>query len=149
MTSVEKSYYLKAADVTEEWVLVDANDRTLGRLAAQIASLLLGKHKPNFTPGVDSGTHVIVVNCERIKVTGNKMEEKMYYRHSQYPGGLTGINLKHQLMQHPDRVIRSAVWGMLPHNKFGREVIRKLKVYAGADHPHSGQQPRLVTEAKE
>jgi large subunit ribosomal protein L13 len=149
MTSVEKTYYPKAAEISEEWILVDANDQNLGRLATQIATLLLGKHKPNFTPGVDTGTHVIVINCERIRVTGNKLEEKMYYRHSQYPSGLTAISLKHQLIEHPDRVIRSAVWGMIPHNKFGRQVIRKLKIYTGPDHPHSAQQPRLVAEAKE
>lgn len=139
---MEKTYYPKAGDITQEWYLVDANDQNLGRLAARIASVLLGKHKPNFTPGVDTGSHVVVVNAERVQVTGNKMVEKKYYRHSQYPGGLKTISLREQLDKHPDRVLQSAVWGMLPHNKFGRQVIKKLKVYAGPDHPHQAQNPK-------
>lgn len=139
---MEKTYYPKTAEITQEWYLVDANDQNLGRLAARIASILLGKHKPNFTPGVDTGAHVIVVNAERVQVTGNKMVEKKYYRHSQYPGGLKTISLRDQLDRHPDRVLQSAVWGMLPHNKYGRQVIKKLKVYAGPDHPHQAQNPK-------
>ncbi len=139
---MEKTYYPKAGDITQEWYLVDANDQNLGRLAARIASVLLGKHKPNFTPGVDTGSHVVVVNAERVQVTGNKMVEKKYYRHSQYPGGLKTISLRDQLDKHPDRVLQSAVWGMLPHNKYGRQVIKKLKVYAGPDHPHQAQNPK-------
>ncbi len=139
---MEKTYVPKAGEITQEWYLVDANDQTLGRLATEIARILLGKHKPNFTPGMDTGDFVVVVNCERIRVTGNKMEEKFYYRHSMYPGGLTATSLRDQLKKHPDRVIRAAVWGMLPHNKFGRKIIKKLKVYAGPDHPHSAQQPK-------
>jgi len=141
---VEKTYYPKAGEFTQEWVLVDANDQNLGRLAAKIASLLLGKHKPNFTPGVETGDFVVVVNAERVTVTGNKMEDKMYYKHSNYPGGLKAISLRQQLQKHPDRVLRSAVWGMLPHNKFGRQVIKKLKVYAGPDHPHQAQNPKAL-----
>lgn len=139
---MEKTYYPKAGDITQEWYLVDANDQNLGRLAARIASVLLGKHKPDFTPGVDTGAHVVVVNAERVQVTGNKMVEKKYYRHSQYPGGLKTISLREQLDNHPDRVLQSAVWGMLPHNKFGRQVIKKLKVYAGPEHPHQAQNPK-------
>ncbi len=139
---MEKTYYPKAGEITQEWYLVDANDQNLGRLASRIASVLLGKHKPDFTPGVDTGAHVVVVNAERVQVTGNKMVEKKYYRHSQYPGGLKTISLKDQLDKHPDRVLQSAVWGMLPHNKFGRQVIKKLKVYAGPDHPHQAQNPK-------
>lgn len=139
---MEKTYYPKAGDVKEEWFVVDANGQNLGRLAARIASVLLGKHKPDFTPGVDTGAHVIVVNAERVTVTGNKMTEKMYYRHSQYPGGLKQISLRDQLQKHPDRVLRAAVWGMLPHNKYGRQVIKKLKIYAGAEHPHQSQRPK-------
>lgn len=139
---MEKTYYPKAEDHAKNWLLVDANDQNLGRLAAKIASVLLGKNKPLFTPGVDMGDNVIVVNAEHIRVTGNKMETKMYYRHSQYPGGLKAINLRQQLVTHPDRVIRAAVWGMLPHNKFGRQVIKNLKVYAGPNHPHEAQQPK-------
>lgn len=140
--SVEKTYIPKASEITQEWFLFDANGQTLGRLATQIAQVLLGKHKPNFTPGMDTGDFVVLVNCERIRVTGNKMEDKFYYRHSLYPSGLTETSLRRQLATHPDRVIRSAVWGMLPHNKLGRQVIKKLKVYAGPDHPHQAQQPR-------
>ena len=139
---MEKTYYPKAGDITQEWYLVDANDQNLGRLAARVASVLLGKHKPDFTPGVDTGAHVVVVNAERVQVTGNKMVEKKYYRHSQYPGGLKTISLRDQLDKHPDRVLQSAVWGMLPHNKFGRQVIKKLKIYAGPDHPHQAQNPK-------
>jgi large subunit ribosomal protein L13 len=141
---VEKTYYPKAGEITQAWVLVDANDQNLGRLATQIASILLGKNKPNFTPGVDTGDYVVVINAERVTVTGNKMEEKMYYRHSNYPGGLKTTSLRQQLEKHPDRVLRSAVWGMLPHNKYGRQVIKKLKVYAGPDHPHEAQNPRTL-----
>jgi len=141
---VEKTYYPKAGDITQEWVLVDANDQNLGRLAARIASLLLGKHKPTFTPGVDNGVFVVVINAERVRVTGNKMDDKFYYQHSQYPGGLKSVSLRQQLQKHPDRVLRSAVWGMLPHNKYGRQLIKKLKVYAGAEHPHAAQKPKLL-----
>lgn len=141
---MEKTYYPKAGEITQEWVVVDANDQNLGRFAARVASLLLGKHKPNFTPGVDTGDYVVVVNAERVSVTGNKMDEKMYYRHSNYPGGLKTISLRQQLEKHPERVLRSAVWGMLPHNKYGRQVIKKLKVYAGPDHPHQAQNPRTL-----
>jgi large subunit ribosomal protein L13 len=141
---VEKTYYPKSGDVTREWVLVDANDQNLGRLATQIAGILLGKHKPTFTPGVDTGDFVVVVNAERVRVTGKKLLEKLYYRHSGYPGGLKTMNLRDMLARHPDRVLRRAVWGMLPHNKLGRQLIKKLKVYAGPNHPHEAQQPRLL-----
>lgn len=137
-----KTYYPKSGEITQDWYLVDANDQNLGRLATQIASILLGKHKPDFTPGVDTGNFVVVVNCERVRVTGNKMDDKIYYRHSQYPSGLKAISLRDQLAKHPDRVIRRAVWGMLPKNKLGRQLIKKLKVYAGPDHPHEAQQPQ-------
>jgi large subunit ribosomal protein L13 len=146
---VDKTYVPKAGEITQEWILVDANDQNLGRLATQIASILLGKHKPTYTPGVDTGDYVVVVNCERIRVTGNKMEEKFYYRHSLYPGGLKSISLRDQLAKHPDRVIRSAVWGMLPHNKLGRKLIKKLKVYAGPEHPHEAQKPKPLALGKE
>ncbi len=143
-----KSYYPKAAEIERQWMLVDANGQTLGRLATRIAALLLGKHKPTFTPGVELGDYVIVVNAEKITVTGtrthSKLTEKMYHHHSGYPGGLKTVNLQTQLRNHPDRVIRSAVWGMLPHNKAGRHIINRLKVYAGADHPHALQNPKKV-----
>jgi large subunit ribosomal protein L13 len=140
--TVEKTYYPKAADITREWLLVDANDQNLGRLATQIAAVLLGKHKPTFTPGVETGAYVVVVNAEKVRVTGKKMEDKFYYHHSNYPGGIKSISLRQQLATHPDRVLRRAVWGMLPHNKFGRQVIKNLKIYAGEEHPHAAQQPK-------
>jgi large subunit ribosomal protein L13 len=141
---VQKTYVPKSGEITHEWVLVDANGQNLGRLATQISTVLLGKNKPTFTPGVDTGDYVIVVNAERITVTGKKLDDKYYYRHSGYPGGLKRINLRDQLAKHPDRVIRQAVWGMLPHNRFGRKLIKKLKVYAGPDHPHLAQDPKPI-----
>lgn len=127
-----------------EWILVDANAQTLGRLATQVASYLLGKHKPTFTPGVNVGDFVVVVNASLIRVTGNRLEEKFYHKHSGYPGGLKSVRLRDQIKNHPDRVIRSAVWGMLPHNKLGRVLINKLKVYGGAEHRHQAQNPQPV-----
>lgn len=136
--------YVPKGKVEPEWLLVDAREQTLGRLATQIAMYLMGKHKPTFTPGVEMGDVVVVVNAEKITVTGNRMEEKFYYRHSNYPGGLKAVSLREQLRKHPDRVIRAAVWGMLPHNKVGRQLIKKLKVYAGKEHPHEAQNPKPV-----
>lgn len=142
VVKVQKTYIPKADDLSSEWILVDANDQFLGRLATQIASLLLGKHKPSFTPGVEGGDFVIVVNAERIRVTGNKLDDKVYYHHSGYPGGIKSITLRQQLVKHPDRVIKSAVWGMIPHSKFGHSLIKRLKIYAGPEHPHEAQNPR-------
>ena len=139
---MEKTYYPKAGEISQDWVLVDANGQNLGRLATQVASLLLGKHKTTFTPGVEVGDYVVVINAEHISVTGKKMVDKNYYRHSNYPGGLKTISLQQQLGNHPERVLRSAVWGMLPHNKFGRHIIKKLKIYAGPEHPHDAQAPK-------
>jgi large subunit ribosomal protein L13 len=144
MMSVQKTYIPKAGEISQEWFLVDANDQNLGRLATQIAHILLGKHKPNFTPGMETGDFVVVVNCERVRVTGKKLEEKMYYRHSIHPGGLKTVSLRHQLERHPDRVLRAAVWGMIPHNKYGREIIKNVKIYAGPEHPHAAQQPKVL-----
>lgn len=143
-----KSYYPKAAEINRQWLLVDANGQTLGRLATKIAGLLMGKHKPSFTPGVELGDFVIVINAEKIVVTGTKthtkLTEKHYHRHSGYPGGLKTVSLRDQLEKHPDRVIRSAVWGMLPHNKMGRHLMTRLRVYAGPEHPHMTQNPKTV-----
>jgi large subunit ribosomal protein L13 len=139
---VQKTYVPKKNEISNEWVLVDAKDQYLGRLATQIASVLLGKNKPNFTPGVETGDFVIVINAEEIKATGNKMEDKVYYHHTGYPSGIKSVTLRQQLTRHPERVIRNAVWGMLPHNKFGRSLIKKMKVYAGPEHPHAGQNPK-------
>jgi large subunit ribosomal protein L13 len=136
---VYKSYYPKAAEIDSKWVVVDANGQTLGRIVTQISSLLLGKHKPTFTPGVPMGDYVVVINAANIVATGRKMTEKTYNKHSGYPGGLKTISLHDLLETHPDRVIRSAVWGMLPHNKMGRHILKRLKVYAGAEHPHVAQ----------
>lgn len=143
---MQKTYYPKAGEISRGWILVDANDQYLGRLATQIASVLLGKYKTNFTPGVDTGDFVIVVNARHIKVTGNKMEDKVYYHHTGYPSGIKSITLRDLLKKNPERVIRRAVWGMLPHNKYGRKLMRRMKVYAGPDHPHSAQQPKILNE---
>jgi large subunit ribosomal protein L13 len=139
---VEKTFIPKPADIHREWFVVDAEGQILGRLAGKIATVLLGKHKPSFTPGVLMGDGVIVINAGKIRVTGKKLTDKMYHRHSGYPGGLKTISLKDQLAQHPDRVIRAAVWGMLPHSKRGKQIIKMLKIYAGAEHRHTGQQPK-------
>jgi large subunit ribosomal protein L13 len=139
---VDKTYYPKAGDITQEWFVADANGQNLGRFATKIAQILIGKHKPGFTPGVDTGDYVIVVNCERVVVTGKKLDDKKYYHHSGYPGGLKETTLRDMLEKHPDRVITKAVWGMLPHNKHGRKLLKKLKVYAGPDHPHQAQNPK-------
>jgi len=142
---VYKTYYPKAGEIERKWYVVDANGQNLGRLATRIASVLLGKHKPTFTPGVEIGDYVVVINAELIAVTGtkttSKKDSKMYYRHSGYPGGLKSISLRDQLKKFPDRVMRTAVWGMLPHNRMGRSVLKRLKVYAGPDHPHGMQKP--------
>ena len=140
---MEKTYIAKEIDIERTWWVVDATDQILGRLSTQIATRLRGKHKPNFTPHVDCGDYVIVINAEKVRVTGNKMEQKMYHRHSGYPGGLTSITLGDQLEKHPERVISSAVRGMLPKNRLGRRIRAKLKVYAGSEHPHEAQQPQL------
>jgi large subunit ribosomal protein L13 len=142
---VYKTYYPKASEIERKWFVADANGENLGRLASRIASVLLGKHKPTFTPGVEMGDYVIVINAERVTVTGtktvSKMDTKMYHRHSGYPGGLTSISLRDQLRRFPERVIRAAVWGMLPHNRMGRSLLKRLKVYAGPQHPHGVQRP--------
>ena len=142
---MEKTYYPKADEIESEWVLVDANDQNLGRLSTQIASILLGKHKPSFTPGVDTGDYVVVVNAERVQVTGKKLTDKIYYHHTGYPGGIKSISLRDQLAKHPERVLERAVWGMIPHNRLGRKLLKKLKIYAGPDHPHEAQSPKPIS----
>jgi len=139
---VQKTYTPKAGEITHQWVLVDAEGKNLGRLATKISGVLLGKNKPIFTPGVDTGDFVVVINAERIAVTGNKLEDKNYYHYTGYPGGMKQIALKDQLRKHPDRVIRRAVWGMLPHNRYGRKIIKKLRIYSGPEHPHQAQNPK-------
>jgi len=139
-----KTYTPKPQDIEHQWWIVDAEGQTLGRLASKIAPILRGKHKPSFAPNIDTGDYVIVINCEKIRVTGNKLDEKMYYRHSGYPGGLTEINLSDNLRRFPDRPLSEAVKGMLPKNALGRQMMKKLKIYAGSEHPHEGQKPTVL-----
>ena len=138
---MQKSYYPKLGEVSQEWYLVDAQGQTLGRLATRIARALIGKNKPQFTPGVDIGDFVVVVNAEKIAVSGKRLDQKVYYHNSGYPGGMKAVTLRDQLVRRPERVIRSAVWGMLPHNRYGRPLLRKLRVFAGPDHEHQAQKP--------
>jgi large subunit ribosomal protein L13 len=139
-----KTYTARAEDIEREWFLVDAEDKTLGRLASEIAQVLRGKHKPIYTPHLDCGDYVIVVNADKVRVTGRKLDQKMYYRHSGYPGGIKSITLRNQLQKHPERVLQAAVRGMLPRNRLGRKMLKKLKVYAGDSHPHQAQQPKVL-----
>jgi large subunit ribosomal protein L13 len=136
-----KTYTLRESEIERRWYVVDATDETLGRLASRVARVLEGKHKPTFTPNLDSGDHVIVLNASRISVTGTKLTNKAYSRHSGYPMGYKEESLGHLLERRPEEVIRRAVKGMLQHNKLGAQQLRKLKVYAGSDHPHSAQKP--------
>jgi large subunit ribosomal protein L13 len=137
-----KTYSAKPGEVTREWYLVDAEGKTLGRLATQIADTLRGKRKPQYTPHVDTGDFVVVVNADKIAVTGNKLDQKRYYRHSGYPGGLRSRTLREQLERRPTEVLRVAVKGMLPKNRLARQQITKLKIYAGPEHPHEAQNPK-------
>jgi large subunit ribosomal protein L13 len=141
---VEKTYIPKASDIKREWFVIDADGEILGRLASKVAAVLIGKHKPTFTPGVEGGDGVIVINAVKIRVTGKKLVQKVYYHHSGYPGGMKSVSLRDQLAKHPDRVIRAAVWGMLPHNKRGKSIIKWLKVYAGPEHKQESQQPKVL-----
>jgi large subunit ribosomal protein L13 len=139
-----KTFNTKPADIKREWYLVNAEGKNLGRLAAGIARVLKGKHKVIYTPHLDTGDFVVVVNAEKIQVTGKKLDEKFYVRHSGYPGGLKKIFLREQLEKHPDRVLKAAVWGMLPHSRLGRRMFKKLKVYKGASHRHVAQKPKVL-----
>lgn len=134
----------KPAQVQRDWYLVDATDRALGRMASEIAGRLKGKHKPIYTPHVDTGDYIVVINAEKVRVTGNKMENKMYHRYTGYVGNLKSMNLREMHAKHPERVIENAVKGMLPKNPLGRAMFRKLKVYAGSEHKHAAQQPQLL-----
>ncbi len=136
-----KTYTLRESEIERRWYVVDATDQTLGRLASRIARVLEGKHKPTYTPSLDSGDHVIVLNASRVAVTRDKRESKLYVRHSGYPQGLKQESLGHLLDRRPEEVIRRAVKGMLPHNRLGAKQLRKLKIYAGSDHPHQAQRP--------
>lgn len=134
--------FVPKGKVESDWVLVDAANAPIGRLATQIAAVLMGKNKPTYTPGFDTGDFVVVINAARLTVPVKRQESKFYHHHSGYPGGLKTVSLRDQLIFNPDRVIRAAVWGMLPHNKWGRKLIKKLKVYGGSEHPHAAQNPK-------
>jgi len=139
-----KTFNTKPTDIRREWYVVNAEGKTLGRLASGIAKVLKGKHKPYYTPHLDCGDYVIVLNAGKIRVTGKKLDTKTYYRHSGYPGGLKAVVLRTQLEKHPERVLKAAVWGMLPKGRLGRQIFKKLKVYAGTDHRHLAQKPKTL-----
>jgi large subunit ribosomal protein L13 len=138
-----KTFVTKPSEIERKWYLVDADGKTLGRLASEIATILRGKHKPIYDPSVDCGDYVVVINAERIHTTGRRLDQKMYYRHSGYPGGLTEVSLRDQLAKHPTRPLAAAVKGMLPKNRLGRKMILNMKIYAGSEHPHEAQQPEV------
>ena len=139
-----KTFSAKAEDINRDWFVVDASDKTLGRLASEIAHRLRGKHKAEYTPHVDTGDYIVVINAEKVRVTGNKATDKIYHRHSGYPGGLKSMSFEKLIDRAPERVIQSAVKGMLPRNPLGRAMFKKLKVYAGDEHPHAAQQPQAL-----
>jgi len=143
-----KTYSQRASEVQREWLVIDASAQTLGRLATQIAVLLRGKHKPTFSPNLDGGDFVVVVNAEQVRLTGRKPDQKMYYRHSSYPGGFKAVPYRRMLASHPERILRFAVKGMLPKTRLGRQQLAKLKVYAGPRHPHAAQQPKTYEPRK-
>jgi len=143
---VDKTYVVKGNDVKHEWFIVDAGGMTLGRVATRVAAVLQGKHKPTFTPSLDLGDHVIVINADKIVVSGKRMDQKIYYRHSGYPGGLKSESLRQMMgSARPERALTIAIKGMLPHNRHGRALFKKLKVYAGTEHPHTAQMPKPLT----
>lgn len=142
---MQKTYFPKAASATSRWLLVDAEGQNLGRLASRVARALIGKDKADFTPGALRGDFVIVINAEKVTVTGKRLDDKVYYRASGFPGGLKKTGLREMLTRHPERVVQSAVRGMLPHNRFGRRLLGRLKVYAGPAHPHEAQKPVALT----
>lgn len=139
-----KTYLAKPTDVTRKWLLVDANGKTLGRLAARVAGLLRGKHKPTFTPHVDTGDHVVIINAQKIHLSGNKFKSKTYTYHTGYPGGLKTLTAEHVHAKNPTKLVSEAIKGMLPKNPLGKQMARKLKVYAGSDHPHAAQRPEAI-----
>ena len=141
---MKTTYMANPNNVERKWYVVDAEGKTLGRLAAEVAKVLRGKHKPTFTPHVDTGDHVIVINAEKVRFTGKKLLQKTYFRHSGYPGGSTFVTAGSMLAKHPERVVEMAVRGMLPKNKLGAQMYRKLNVYAGAEHPHAAQKPEVL-----
>jgi large subunit ribosomal protein L13 len=140
---VDKTFVIKGKPESD-WLLVDANNQKLGRLATQIARYLLGKHKPTYTPGVDMGDFVVVINAEALDIEQKRLETKMYHHHSGYPGGLKSVTMRRQLEIHPERILRTAVWGMLPHTKQGRRLMKRLRIFAGEEHTHHAQKPVAV-----
>ena len=144
----QKTFSPTPADITREWFVVDATDQTLGRLASDIAQILRGKHKPTYAPHFDGGDFVVVVNAAKVAVTGKKELQKVYYRHSGYPGGLSELSFEQMRERYPERIVQNAVRGMLPKNRLGRKMLGKLKVYAGPDHPHAGQKPQPLEIGK-
>lgn len=139
-----KTYFIKKEEIQKKWYVVNADGKILGRLTSQIASILRGKHKPTYTPHADMGDNVIVINAEKVRLTGKKANKKIYYRHTGYPGGLKFTSFNDMIKNKPERVIEMAVKGMLPHNRLGRAIMRHLKVYRGPDHPHQAQQPEVL-----
>jgi large subunit ribosomal protein L13 len=137
-----RSYIPKMDEITREWVVMDASDQVLGRLATEVARFLRGKHKPEFTPHLDTGDFVVVINADKVRLTGAKLDDKVYYRHSGRPGNLKSETARERMEKYPERVIQAAVWGMLPKNRLGRKLLKKLKVYSGSEHPHQAQQPK-------
>ena len=140
-----KTYFPKKKEHETTWYLIDAQDKVLGRLSATIATILTGKNKPSYTPFLDMGNFVIVINASKVKLTGKKMKQKVYYRHSGYPGGLKETKAQELMAKAPEKMIRLAVWGMLPKNKLGKTLLKKMKVYAGSEHPHQAQKPKPLT----
>jgi large subunit ribosomal protein L13 len=140
-----KTFSAKPQDVERGWFVVDATDQILGRLASEVARRLRGKHKPIFTPHIDTGDFIIVINADKVKLSGRKWEQKTYYHHSGYPGGIKSVVAKKLVEKSPEELVKKAVWGMLPKNRLGRKLIKKLKVYAGSEHPHTAQQPQELT----
>ncbi|HOC07009.1 MAG: 50S ribosomal protein L13 [Bacillota bacterium] len=138
---MQSTYMAKPAEIKRKWLLIDAEGKTLGRLASEVAALLRGKHKPTYTPHVDSGDHVVIINASKVVVSGNKAQDKLYYRYSGYPGGLRAVNFATLMEKKPTEAVYLAVKGMLPHNKLGRAMLKKLRVYAGPEHEHAAQQP--------
>lgn len=139
-----KTIFAKSETVKRDWYVIDATDKTLGRLATEVARRLRGKHKPEYTPHIDTGDYIVIVNAEKVKTTGNKLQNKIYYRHTEYPGGIRSTTLEKMLETHPERVLEKAIKGMLPRGPLGYAQFRKLKVYVGSEHPHTAQQPQLL-----
>jgi large subunit ribosomal protein L13 len=139
-----RTFSPKAGDIKHQWYVVDATDKVLGRMASQIAQVLKGKHKPTYAPHMDMGDHVVVINIDKVRVTGAKAEKKVYHRHTGYPGGLRTTTYEQMMDEHPERILKKAVWGMLPNNRLGRQLLKKLRVYAGPDHRHEAQQPQSL-----